>query len=183
MPVAVTVVKMIGRGVVKVHRQLDQTQTEDAGIEIDIRLRMACDCRHMMNARNVVLHTTYPCAITLMPARLKSLHTSRNLFPKWQIILPLSAQCSKDISARKAKNAPESLTNSISFGVADGVTNRLTSQTRSKAARAFAGKTASSMPATITTTENTVIPSVGVLGSVSLVAGNVWIVARPVSTR
>src|SRR5579883_604903 len=88
MPVAVTVVKMIGRGVVKVHRQLDQTQTEDAGIEIDIRLRMACDCRHMMNARNVVLHTTYPCAITLMPARLKSLHTSRNLFPKWQIILP-----------------------------------------------------------------------------------------------
>src|SRR5579883_252903 len=71
MPVAVTVVKMIGRGVVKVHRQLDQTQTEDAGIEIDVRLRMACDCRHMMNARNVVLHTTYPCAITLMPARLK----------------------------------------------------------------------------------------------------------------
>src|SRR5579875_513704 len=57
MPVAVTVVKMIGRGVVKVHRQLDQTQTEDARIEIDVRLRIPCDCRHMMNARNFVLHT------------------------------------------------------------------------------------------------------------------------------
>src|SRR5206468_7660458 len=42
------------------------------------------------------------------------------------------AQCSKDISARKAKNAPESLTNSIIFGAADGVADRPAGHTRSK---------------------------------------------------
>ena len=94
-----------------------------------------------------------------------------------------AAQCSKDISARKAKNTPQSLTNIVTFGTADGVTDRPAGQTRSKTARAFAGKAAISMPATITKTESAVIPGVGVLGSVPLVGGNVCVVARPVSTR
>jgi len=93
------------------------------------------------------------------------------------------AQCSKDISARKAKNTPQSLTNSITFGAADGVTDRPAGQTRSKTATAFAGKTAISMPATITKTESAVNAGVGELGSAPLLGTTVWLTACPVSTR
>jgi hypothetical protein len=74
-----------------------------------------------------------------------------------------AAQCSKDISARKAKNTPQSLSTSITLGAADGVTDRPAGQTCPKTASAFAGKTAISMPATTTKIESAVIPGVGVL--------------------
>jgi len=95
----------------------------------------------------------------------------------------LPAQWIKDINARNAKNAPDSLRKSITFAAADGVTDRPAGQTRSKTASAFAGKTAISVPATITKTESAAIPGVGVLRSVPLVGGTVWVVARPVSMR
>ena len=64
---------------------------------------------------------------------------------------------------KKARNAPQSLTNSITFGAAEGVTDRPAGQTRSKTASAFAGKTAIRIPATTTKIESAVIPGAGVL--------------------
>src|SRR5581483_4471890 len=89
----------------------------------------------------------------------------------------------KDMNARTAKNTPQSLITSITFGAADGVTDRPAGQTYPKTASAFAGKTAIRIPATTTKIESAVIPGAGVLGSVPLAEGSVWIVARPVSTR
>jgi hypothetical protein len=92
------------------------------------------------------------------------------------------AQCSKDISARKAKNPPKSLTNSITFGAADGATDRPAGQTCSKTATAFAGKTAISTPAMITKAESAFNAGVGELES-ALTGSAVWLTARPVTTR
>jgi len=99
------------------------------------------------------------------------------------LTLTPAAQCSKDTSARKAKNKPQSLTKSITFGAADGATDRPTGQTYSKTATAFAGKTAITTPATITKAESAFNAGVGVLGSAPATEDAVWVVARPVSTR
>lgn len=99
------------------------------------------------------------------------------------LILTPAAQCSKDMSARTAKKTPDSLTNSITFGAADGVTDRPAGQTRSKTATALAGKTAISMPAATMKTESAVNAGVGELGSAPLTAAAVWLTTCPVSTR
>ena len=54
MTLAITVIKVIGRWIVEVHRQLDKAQPEDAGVEIDVGLWIARDCGHVMNTRNAV---------------------------------------------------------------------------------------------------------------------------------
>jgi hypothetical protein len=85
--------------------------------------------------------------------------------------------------ASKAKITPESLTNTITFEAAAGVTDLLEGQTRSKAAMAFAGKAAIKMPATITKIESAVRAGVGELGSASLTGAAPWLTVRPLSTR
>jgi hypothetical protein len=83
------------------------------------------------------------------------------------------SQCTKEIIARKAKNRPQSRVTSISLGAADGVTDRPASQKRSKIAVAFAGKTAISMPATITKIESAVKPGAEELVGAVLTGGTV----------
>src|SRR5581483_4543410 len=60
MTLTVTVIKVIGRRVVKVHRQLDKAQPEDARIEIDVGLWVTRDRGYVVNTRNAVLHTVLP---------------------------------------------------------------------------------------------------------------------------
>src|SRR5579864_4515190 len=46
----VTIIEMIGCGIVEIHGPLHEPQTEVTGIEIEIFQRVASDRRHMMDA-------------------------------------------------------------------------------------------------------------------------------------
>src|SRR6266404_4199151 len=48
----VAVVEMICAGVVEIYCLLDETQSEDAGVEVEISGRFSGDRRHVMNARH-----------------------------------------------------------------------------------------------------------------------------------
>src|SRR5215212_9422772 len=54
--VLITIIQMVRRGVVEIHRFLDQPQTKQPGVKIDIRLRVRCDRSEMMESGNVVVH-------------------------------------------------------------------------------------------------------------------------------
>src|SRR5205085_11272260 len=55
-PCFVAEVKMVGRRVVEIHCALDQSQAEDAGVEIEVALRVAGDAGYMMNAGGLETH-------------------------------------------------------------------------------------------------------------------------------
>src|SRR4030095_8262943 len=56
----VAIVEMIGLGIVIVNREFDKSQAENAGIEIQIPLRVARNRRHVMNAENFFTHSVVP---------------------------------------------------------------------------------------------------------------------------
>src|SRR5437763_221067 len=56
----ITIIQVVGPGVVKVHGQFHQPKTEHPCVEIDIALRLAGNRRHMMNAENISTHSLYP---------------------------------------------------------------------------------------------------------------------------
>jgi hypothetical protein len=93
-------------------------------------------------------------------------------------------QRTNDMNTRRAKNIPQSLTNSTTLGNADGLIDRLVGQNRSITARAFAGNKAISIPIVNTSNAGKYNNNVGDLGGATTVAGApVGVVARPVSTR
>ena len=57
MAVPVAVIEMVGLRIVIVDRQFDESQAENASVEIQILLRVARDRRDMMDAQNFSAHT------------------------------------------------------------------------------------------------------------------------------
>src|SRR2546423_2839427 len=55
-PRFVAEVKMVGRRIVEIHGALDQSQAKDAGVEIEIALRVAGDAGYVMNAGGLETH-------------------------------------------------------------------------------------------------------------------------------
>src|ERR1700757_2639764 len=62
----------------------------------------------------------------------------------------------QDITARNTSTPPNTRTNNISFGTAEGFTDRPAGQTRSKTARAFAGRESIIAPIKTINDENAV---------------------------
>src|SRR5207237_9621791 len=56
----IPIIQVVGAWVVKVDRQFHQPQTQHSGVEIDIALRVASNCRYMMNAQNILTHRLSP---------------------------------------------------------------------------------------------------------------------------
>ena len=52
VPVPVTVIEVIGSGIVKIDRLLDQSQAKNTRVEVDVGLRVDRDRRHMVQAGN-----------------------------------------------------------------------------------------------------------------------------------
>jgi len=48
VPTAIAKIKVIGTGVIEVDSPLDEPQSKQADVEVDIALRITGDCRHMM---------------------------------------------------------------------------------------------------------------------------------------
>src|SRR5262249_450509 len=48
----VAVIKMVGAGVVEIHRLLDEAQPEHAGVEIEVAVRFPGNGRHVVNSRH-----------------------------------------------------------------------------------------------------------------------------------
>jgi len=57
----VAIVEMICARVVEIYRLLDATQSEDAGVEVEIAGWFSGDRRHVMNARHGVLLQGFGC--------------------------------------------------------------------------------------------------------------------------
>src|SRR6478672_10319021 len=52
----VTIIKVVGTGVVEIDGLLHQPHSKEAGIKIEVRLRVRGDCRHVMNAQDRRTH-------------------------------------------------------------------------------------------------------------------------------
>src|SRR4030095_6837632 len=55
--VLAAVVEMVGLGIVIVDCEFDKSQAKNAGVEIQIPLRVARNSRHMMDAENLFAHS------------------------------------------------------------------------------------------------------------------------------
>jgi hypothetical protein len=56
MPLPVAVVKMVGGWIVEIDRQLDEPQSKDPRIEINIRLWFSSDGCYVMDAKDLWVH-------------------------------------------------------------------------------------------------------------------------------
>jgi hypothetical protein len=50
-------IEMIRSGIIEIDRSFDEPKTEESHIEIQIWLRIACDCSYVVKSANFVLHS------------------------------------------------------------------------------------------------------------------------------
>src|SRR5713226_2220271 len=92
MPATITIIEMIRSGVVEVHREFYQAQAQDAGVEIDIRLRITCDCGHMVDSEDLLVHLLPP-----FKEHAQNGSRPRRIFGRVPLLLPArdSALCAR----------------------------------------------------------------------------------------
>ena len=61
----VTEVEVIGRGIVEVHRALDEPESQDSGVEVEIPLRVAGYSGDVMNTGSAETHRPDSCLVFL----------------------------------------------------------------------------------------------------------------------
>ena len=60
MAPGITIVEVVGSGIIEIDCDLDQAQSQDARVEVDVALRIACNRSYMVDSQDRVLHYPLP---------------------------------------------------------------------------------------------------------------------------